>query len=114
MTSWTDIIVSVIISGGLASLLTWYLQWRKAKPEIASMYQELSAKQIAQIDDLLHRVHALEEQVQEQNLLIHRLQAKIKEYDRGIRILLHQLAENEIVPSWQPPEDNQEEAQWSS
>ena len=81
--------------GGIAALGTMWLGWRRAKPDIARLYEEMSTKQAEQIKDLRHRTDR-------QDTKIQKLTATMRDWLIGIKALIQQLCELNQEPVWMP------------
>ena len=120
MPEWIPIVLSFIGGlGGVATLGTWILSWRKAKPEIARMYQEMLTTQAQemkrQADDLAalrkrvsyqdQKIDYQGQRLQRQGKVIRQMEQRLEAWEEGIRKLVRQLSENGLEPIWMPDVD---------
>ena len=95
---WQILILVLGALGGLSGIAafgTLVLGWRKAKPDIARLYEEMSTKQAGQIADLRC-------EVDKQGKTIRRLRTTMRDWLVGIRVLIQQIADLDQEPLWIP------------
>jgi len=113
MPDWIILIVSAFGGlGGIAAVATWLLNWRKAKPEIARMYEEMATKQAEQIEELRTRVNRQDRKIQRQGTVINKLRECLREWEEGIRMLVEQIMAKGMTPVWTPRAVNDEMADY--
>ena len=116
MEDWISVILAALGGGGITAIGTWLLNWKKAKPDIAKIYEEMATNQAKQIEELRQRLNEQDEKlqkqdqkIQEQDLKIERqgrviinLRNCLKKWEKGIRMLLEQIEAKELTPVWTP------------
>lgn len=80
---------------GMAALGTMLLGWRRAKPDIARLYEEMSTKQATQISELRSEVDS-------QGRTIRKLRRTMRDWLIGIKALIQQLVDLDQEPVWTP------------
>ena len=104
MPEWVTVLGVIIgtLGGlsGIAAFGTLVLGWRKAKPDIARLYEEMSVKQAHQITDL-------RTEVDHQGKTIRRLRATMRDWLTGIRELIQQIIDLDADPVWVPGDCDQ-------
>lgn len=130
MPDWVGTILAALMGGGIAAIGTWWLNWKRAKPEIARIYEEMATKQAEQIvgmwgrlnnqdkniqdqnekiDQQYEKIEQQDEKIEQQDLkiqnqdrLIRILRKCLREWEKGIRMLVEQITENGMTPVWTP------------
>ncbi len=102
MPEWIGTLLVALAGGGIAAIGTWIINWRKTKPEIAKMYEEMATKQAKQINEMRDRVNRQDRKIQRQGAIIIELRKCLREWEQGIRMLVEQIMSNGMTPVWTP------------